>query len=132
MMITSCFGLRDLKHIPSGFCMYIVSRFDLEDGKPEVFEPFVYNGPDALDVFYDKLIEMQQLVSARLGKNVCMYPLSREQQDNFDEATCCPYCSEEFSKTNYKSRHHNHESGQFISACYNSCNLQLKYSIEIS
>ena len=44
------------EHVPSGFCMYIVSRYSLDGVKPEEFEPLLYSGLNALDVFNNQLI----------------------------------------------------------------------------
>jgi hypothetical protein len=41
-------------------------------------------------------------------------------------AQSCSNCREAFSKDNYKVRHHNHRTGNFIGALCNSCNLHIR------
>ena len=56
-----------------------------------------------------------------------MYPLTREQQDAFDEADICKRCNKTFTDSNRKVRHHDHKSGLYIDALCNACNLQIRY-----
>jgi predicted RNA-binding Zn-ribbon protein involved in translation (DUF1610 family) len=55
-----------------------------------------------------------------------MLPLTREEQAKFDASTICNSCNKSYSDENRKVRHHCHQTGEFITAKCNSCNLQLK------
>ena len=90
------------------------------------FEPFAYSAPNAIDLFNDSLILIKQQVglTARLGKNVNMFPLTLEQHKQFDEAKICVnYSNEEFTTKTSKVRHHNHEDDHCIAS---ACNVQLE------
>jgi len=55
-----------------------------------------------------------------------MKPLTSQHEAEFRTATVCRHCDEPFSSRNYKVRHHDHLSGQFLFTACNNCNLQLK------
>ncbi len=111
------------EHIPSGWCCYTVSR-----DRQFQTEPTLYSGVDAMNTFFDHILDEQRRISCILGRNYEMLPLTREDEANFNAASACPRCNEPFSDDNWKVRHHDHSNGRFIGAVCNSCNLRLKYS----
>jgi hypothetical protein len=108
------------EHVPSGFCAYTVST----DAEFET-EPFLYSGPDCMEVFYEHLAQEQARIVDIMRLNVDMLPLTAEEQQRFDQAQWCPRCYETFIHGNEKVRHHNHRTGKFIDALCNNCNLQI-------
>ena len=42
------------------------------------------------------------------------------------KTTICDNCKQPFDHSNWKVRHHDHLTGQFLFPCCNNCNLQLK------
>jgi hypothetical protein len=55
-----------------------------------------------------------------------MLPLTREEQERFDQTRACAACNKPFSDSDSKIKHHNHRTGKFIAALGNGCNLQMK------
>jgi uncharacterized C2H2 Zn-finger protein len=108
------------EHVPSGFCAYTVST----DSEFET-EPFLYSGPDCMEVFYEHLAQEQARIVDIMRLNVDMLPLTAEEQQRFDQAQWCPRCYETFVHGNEKVRHHNHRTGKFIDALCNNCNLPI-------
>ena len=55
--------------------------------------------------------------------------LTPEQQEQFDEATCCHTCGISFDEDDVIAcRHHDHVTSEYLAAVCQSCNLQLKPS----
>ena len=109
------------EHKPSGFCAYTVS----ED--PQHPNKLVrYSGDDCMEVFFDHMMKEQMRIACIEEKNIDMLPLTRHQQEKFAKAEKCRNCSQDFTETNHKCRHHNHSTGNYIGAVCNACNLQLK------
>jgi hypothetical protein len=109
------------EHIPSGFCAYTVST----DPEFET-EPMTYSGRDCMKAFYDHLASEQHRIAAILEDYHEMLPLTREEQERFDQTRACVACNKSFSDLNPKIMHHNHRTGKFIAALCNGCNLQIK------
>ena len=61
-----------------------------------------------------------------------MLPLTRQEQAEFDASVVCPKCLQAYTDENKKVRHHDHKTGNFISAVCNTCNLVLKPRKRIS
>ena len=110
------------EHIPCGVCAYTVTIHDDE----EQSKPRLFHGPDCIEDFFDWLIEEESRISAIVGRNVAMLPLSKEQEAMVENATHCGRCNEEFTPGNVKTRHHCHVSGRLLGALCNSCNLACK------
>jgi hypothetical protein len=109
------------EHVPAGFCAYTVSV----DPEFET-EPVTYSGRDCMRVFYDHLASEQHRIAAILEDYHEMLPLTREEQERFDQTRACVACNKSFSDLNPKIMHHNHRTGKFIAALCNGCNLQIK------
>jgi hypothetical protein len=109
------------EHIPSGFCAYTVSI------DPELeTEPVTYSGRDCMTAFYDHLASEQHRIPSILEDYHEMLPLTREEQERFDQTRACPACNKPFLNEDPKVKHHNHRTGKLISALCNGCNLQIK------
>jgi len=109
------------RHDVSGFCCYRVTPYEQYQTPP-----IVYSGPDPISKFYDHVISESHLINQIMSHHVPMKPLTSQQEAKFRTATVCRNCDELFSSHNYKVRHHDHLSGQFLFTACNNCNLQLK------
>ena len=115
-------GMRPIdEHRVSGFCCYRVTSHPAYET-----EPFVYSGPNVLDVFYDHVLREAQLINAIVADDQDMIPMTSTERREYEEATHCGNCGIAFTIQNNKVRHHDHISGQYLFACCNNCNLQLK------
>ena len=109
-------------HEPSGFSCLRVSVFDFLNKE----QAYTYSGPDVMSTFYDHVSREHELINRILSERQPMTHLTEEQQREYDDATICGTCEEEFTDKNHKVRHHCHVTGNFIAATCNSCNLKLK------
>ena len=109
-------------HQPSGFSCLRVSVFDYLNSE----QAYVYSGPDVMDHFYNHLTKEHKLINEILAEEQPMKHLTEEQQQEYDAATVCGTCHEEFHDKNRKVRHHCHVTGDFLGARCNTCNLKLK------
>ena len=72
------------EHVPSGFCCLKVSIFD-----DEIYEPFVYSGPDVMRKFYDYIYDEQRIINEMLTVQKVMMPLTQSEQIEYENATIC-------------------------------------------
>ena len=110
------------EHIPSGFCIYRTSQWSQYEK-----EPFVYSGPDVMDVFYNQLMKEQAEINQILSQNIPMKSLSPSEHLDHQMSTRCMVCKGRFTSDNRRTHHHDHITGCYIGAVCNLCNLQLKY-----
>ena len=116
------------KHKPISFSYYIKS-FDDNVCKSELRK---YTGEDAMEKFVEWIEEDVKDI-ANIS-DVKMMKLSPNELKQFDEATKCWICNEEFDDTadekgyrkNEKVKDHCHYTGRFRGAAHNSCNLNYK------
>ena len=112
------------EHVPSGFCCLKVSKFN-----DEIFEPYVYSGPDVVSKFYEHIYREQETICTKLNVQMDMSSLTDEEKSEYENASACPNCSGSFDQIScIKVRHHCHTTGRFLGAVCAKCNLQLKYS----
>ena len=108
----------DEVHEPSGFCILRVCVY------PEYEEKaYTYSGENVMEEFYRVLVQIDSEVDEILNENVAMHPMSDDEIVAFESADVCYFCQQPFDR---KCRHHDHVTGNFIAACCNKCNLQLK------
>ena len=111
------------EHVPSGFCCLKVSKFD-----DEMFEPYVYSGPDTVSKFYEHIYREQETICTKLNVQMDMSSLTDEEKSQYENASTCPNCNSSFDQiSRIKVRHHCHTTGRFLGAVCAKCNLQLKY-----
>jgi hypothetical protein len=80
------------EHVPSGFCAYTVSADpEYETG------PVTYSGRDCMTVFYDHFTSEQHPKASILEDYREMLPLTREEQEHFDQTRACVACNKPFS-----------------------------------
>ena len=109
------------KHEPISFSYYIISFDD------NVYESKLrkYTGEDAMEKFVDWIEEDVKDIANI--PDVKMMKLSPDELKQFDEATKCWICNEEFDDTgDEKVKDHCHYTGRFRGAAHNSCNLNYK------
>lgn len=68
------------EHKVSGFCCYRVTEHTSYQTPP-----FVYSGPNVMNVFYDHVMSETEAISHIIRDNVSMHPLTDEQQTHFDQ-----------------------------------------------
>jgi len=61
-----------------------------------------------------------------LSRQVPLFPMSDVDVRRHREATTCSNCYRAFTHGNYKVKHHDHVTGEYLFPCCNNCNLQLK------
>ena len=111
------------EHVPSGFCCLKVSKFD-----DELFEPYVYSGPDVMTKFYEHVYREQEIIYTKLNIQKDMSPMTDREKSEYENASTCPNCNNPFDKiSRVKVKHHCHTTGRFLGAVCAKCNLQLKY-----
>jgi hypothetical protein len=113
------------KHNPSGFCYYI-KCFDDSIYKPKlVHHTQQYEGEDITKKFVDLLEEETRDIhnKFKFKKPVIM---TSSDTKNYEEATTCYACKEEFTLKDYKVNDHCHYTGKYRGAAHNSCNLRMR------
>lgn len=83
-------------HEPISFCYYIASSTGFY--KP----PYVYRGPNAAQVFVERLKVEAKEIQEIYKKPVPMLKLTKEELQYFEAATTCYMCKQNFTEQNYK------------------------------
>jgi len=109
------------QHNVSGYCCYRVTNLPQYQTPPTV-----YSGPDVMTHFYEHVISESEKINEILSQQIPLSPMSSEDVGRYKAATTCGNCNNPFTHQNYKIRHHDHTTGQFLFAACNNCNLQLK------
>ena len=112
------------KHVPSGFCYYIVFKDDIEpprrveyiatssdDDVGEKFSDMITNDVSEILTKYDKAVEIN---------------FTKEDRKLFNSSTTCHICGGEIKQDQKKIKDHDHITGKFRGAAHNSCNLNYK------
>ena len=69
-----------------------------------------------------KMMEMSERCLAEMRTNQAMI-LSKEDKQDFHNASTCYLCNGAFTQSNYKVRDHDHRTGAYRGACPNKCNI---------
>ena len=96
--------------------------------------PIMKFGPKARSDFLGELIKWEREIIAVLIRNKKMKSLNMRQQAEFDNATRCYLCRDEFTKHELKGpkvRDHDNITGDFLGAAHLQCNLQRAVSFQI-
>ena len=109
------------EHNVSGFFCHRVTQLDQYRTRPTV-----YSGEDVMSNFYEHVTNESRETGKIMATNVPMEPLTPQQQSRYTNATVCDNSKQPFTHRNWKVRHHDHLTGQFLFPCCNNCNLQLK------
>ncbi|KAG8196041.1 hypothetical protein JTE90_029010 [Oedothorax gibbosus] len=102
------------KHEPISFSYYVASATGF------LKAPFVYRGPNAPQVFMERM-KIEAKTIQELYKNpLLMDPLTNDEQKAFQQANHCYLCQQVFTKENYKVRDHDHQTGKFRGTACNT------------
>ena len=104
----------------NSYGMYVHSDY------PEIYKPqyFSYVGDDAVEKYVEKVMQIFKKITYKIHLNEKKKPiLNNHEEDEFQEATRCYICGEEF-KESEKVREHNHLSGKYRGAACQSCNTK--------
>ena len=117
------------KHEPSGFCLYLKTL----DGMNTNFKPIVYTkktqDEDISEKFIKHVVKLTHKIYKDYYKKPKHYNLSDKEEKEFQSASTCYICEEEFSrdkKTNRKVRDHCHFTGEYRGAAHNQRNLSCR------
>ena len=104
-------------HRPCGFMLNMV------DGIYGSNDSFLYRGEDCMEVFVKKLIEMKNKVVNLMNQNHPIIMNANNIRD-FNTATKCFICGEDFVDGDIKVRDHCHFTGRYRGCAHQDCNLQ--------
>jgi len=107
------------KHDPSGFC-YVVKCSNEELSMPAK----VYRGPNAIETFFEWLLEGEKKISEILD-HVVPIKLSHIEEESFQKAVNCHICSEDLGAD--RVRDHDHLTGAYRGPAHSDCNFQLHF-----
>jgi hypothetical protein len=105
------------RHEPNSACAYFVCTFDSSRNKLYKFE-----GRDCVI----NMIEQLRLLGTRCVKEQQKNEeiiMTKEDHKNFNSATRCYICNEEFTFKNFKVKDHCHRTGAYRGAAHNACNI---------
>ena len=104
----------------NSYGMYVHSDY------PKIYKPqyFSYVGDDAVEKYVEKVMQIFKKITYKIHLNEKKKPiLNNHEEDEFQEATGCYICGEEF-KESEKVREHDHLSGKYRGAACQSCNTK--------
>lgn len=107
------------KHRAINFCLVIMNRYC------EVVFEKAYTGDDASAVFLQTLKDLEMDIRLSCGKNENMIFTEQDAQV-FRDAEICHLCKNRFRENSQKVRDHCHQTGRFIGAAHNVCNMNRK------
>ena len=76
--------------------------------------------------FYEHVMSESEKIDEILSRQVPLSPMSTDDSRRHRTATACANCHHPFTHQNYKVKHHDHVTGDYLFASCNNCNLQLK------
>ena len=112
-------------HVPNGFCCLRVAKDEYAEYNDEI--AYVYSGLNVMQHFYKHMRSELEIIDKSLDKQEAM-ELTADEQDQFDDATTCYTCGDEFDDDVFALRHHDHVTGNYLAAVCQNCNPQFKPS----
>ena len=115
------------KHTPSGYSIFTHCSFDKSKNKLNY-----YRGVDCMTKFCKDLREHATKIINYEKKD--MIPLTKKEEDNYNNQKVCYICKKEFDKSDKKHhnvRNHCHYTDKYRGAAHNICNLRYKIPKEI-
>ena len=124
------------KHIPSGFCYYIVYRGGIYKN-PVVYSPSAappYTGGNVAEEFCKHLELETRDIYDKYFKKAKPLKMTKTDLDEFSQASVCHICEKTISdsggsganKNNIKVKDHCHLTGKYRGAAHQDCNLKYK------
>ena len=107
------------KHIPSGFCYYIVYR----GGFYKL--PVVYTGPNAAEKFCEHLEMETQDIYNKYFKNEIPLKMTKGDLAKWKQTNICHICEKPVGEKD-KVKDHCHLTGEYRGAAHQECNLKYK------
>ena len=107
------------KHIPSGFCYYIVYRGGIYKA------PVVYTGPNAAEEFCKRLETETQDIYNKYFKNVKPSKTSKSKLDKWKRTNKCHICEKPVCEGD-KVKDHCQFTGKYRGAAHEECKLKYK------
>ena len=108
------------KHIPSGFCYYIVYR----GGFYKL--PVVYTGPNAAEKFCEHLeMETQDIYNKHFKNEAKPLKITKTDLAKWKQTNTCHICEKPVGKED-KVKDHCHLTGNYRGAAHQECNLKYK------
>ena len=107
------------KHIPSGFCYYIVYR----GGFYKL--PVVYTGPNAAEKFCEHLEMETQDIYNKHFKNEIPLKMTKGDLAKWKQTNICHICEKPVGEKD-KVKDHCHLTGEYRGAAHQECNLKYK------
>ncbi|CAG7830541.1 unnamed protein product [Allacma fusca] len=104
-----------------------------------------YDGPKPIHHFYERIFYHSQNVLSEIRSTINFISPSAEEIDRHNRASNCEFCHQLFSTGNemevvdenkrgkpvVKCYHHNHQTGKYLHALCQGCNLKIKYKKEL-
>ena len=115
------------KHKPSGYSIFTHCSFDKSKNKLNY-----YRGEDCMKKFCEDLREHATKIISYKKKD--MIPLTKKEEENYNNQKVCYICKKEFDKSDkkhHKVRDHCHYTDKYRGAAHNICNLRYKIPKEI-
>ncbi|XP_022777425.1 uncharacterized protein LOC111318822 [Stylophora pistillata] len=118
-----CYTEKKSQHIPVSFCYYLKCTFD--DSYSRLIEYTAKSeDEDVAQIFVESLeAEVQAIYNDHPPKKMIF---TKSDAAEFENATCCWLCGEDFEEGKDKVRDHCHYTGKFRGAAHNSCNLKFR------
>ena len=100
------------KHIPSGFCIVPVFRYDLDQEEIGI-DQVTYSGPDTMEKFFDAITQISRKFDSYVNENGKELNLTPAEENQFQRSTHCHICRraitchlnmKEFTSYKFKSK----------------------------
>ena len=116
------------KHEPSGFCLYLKTLDGLDADLTIVYTKKTPD-EDISKKFIKHVVKLTHEIYEDYYKNPKPYNLTDKEEKEFQSASRCHICEEEFSrdkKSNSKVRDHCHFTGEYRGVAHNKCYLSCR------
>ena len=110
---------RSIEYVPCSFGYQVVCS-DPTHSKP----PVIYRGPNVVEKFIHSLFEEEEYIDGLMTISQPLH-MTEEDERQFEEASACHICGEQFDKQG-KVRDHDHLTSKYRGAAHLSCNLNFK------
>ena len=98
------------EHIPSGFCIYVKSRY--ENSFPSKYVSYTAQNEND-DVAREFIQELIKIRNEYASVPACEINMTPNDIIKHEQETKCYLCNEEFTKEDYKVRDHDHHDGHY-------------------